>query len=96
MRTRREHRPATAYFLRARAMIYRGRVTNGVVVLDDAAHLPEGTVVRVETVEASRPAGEDERLYCLGELAVPTGVPDLALNLDHYLYGRPKVDDANQ
>ena len=77
-------------------MIYRGRVTNGVVVLEGGVNLPEGTAVHVETVETSQPAGEDERLYRLGELAVPTGVPDLALNIDHYLYGHPKVDDAER
>lgn len=29
-------------------MTYRGRVKNGVIVLDDPIHLEEGTVVRVE------------------------------------------------
>ena len=29
-------------------MTYRGHIKNGVAVLDDAAHLPDGTRVRVE------------------------------------------------
>jgi hypothetical protein len=29
-------------------MTYRGQIKNGVAVLDDAAHLPDGTIVRVE------------------------------------------------
>ncbi len=32
-------------------MVVRGRVKGGVVVLDESASLPEGTVVRVEPVE---------------------------------------------
>jgi hypothetical protein len=33
-------------------MTFRGRVRNGVIVLDDGVTLPEGTVVEVELVEA--------------------------------------------
>ena len=32
-------------------MVCRGRVKNGVVVLDDPKSLPEGTEVRIEAVE---------------------------------------------
>jgi hypothetical protein len=28
------------------------------------------------------------------DLAVETGVPDLATNVDHYLYGHPKAGNA--
>lgn len=77
-------------------MIYRGQVSNGVVVLEGGIQLPEGTAVKVETVDRETTAGGDDRLYRLGELAVPTGIPDLALNIDHYLYAHPKVDDAQQ
>jgi hypothetical protein len=34
-------------------MTFRGHVKNGVIVLDEAAQLPEGTEVRVEAVAAS-------------------------------------------
>ncbi|MHC4179618.1 MAG: hypothetical protein ACYSWU_19065 [Planctomycetota bacterium] len=77
-------------------MVYRGRVAGGVVVLEGGVRLPEGTPVKVETVESEKTVGGDDLLYRLGELAVPTGIPDLALNIDHYLYGHPKVDDARQ
>ncbi len=36
-------------------MPYRGHFQNGVVVLDDAAPLPDGTVVRVERMPATEP-----------------------------------------
>lgn len=77
-------------------MNYRGRVTNGVVVLDGDIQLPEGTAVKVEPIETGPSAESHDRLYRLGELAVPTGICDLALNIDHYLYGHPKVDDASE
>lgn len=77
-------------------MIYRGRVKNGVVVIEGGVTLPEGTPVRVTTIEGGVPASGAGQLYRLGELAVPTGIPDLALNIDHYLYGHPKVSDAGQ
>jgi len=75
-------------------MVYRGRVTNGVVVLEGDIRLPEGTPVTVEPVEKPPLPIQDDPLYRMAELAVPTGIPDLALNIDHYLYGHPKVDDA--
>ena len=77
-------------------MVYPGRVKNGVVVLEGGVELPEGTPVQVTTIEAQEPAGVDDQLYRLGELAVSTGTPDLALNIDHYLYGHPRVGDAVQ
>jgi hypothetical protein len=76
-------------------MVYHGQVQNGVVVLDDGVQLPEGTAVTVQTVQPpSVDEGADDRVYRLGDLAGPTGVPDLAVNIDHYLYGHPKIDDA--
>ena len=29
----------------------------------------------------------------MGDYAIDTGIPDLATNVDHYLYGHPKVGD---
>jgi hypothetical protein len=41
------------------------------------------------------PALEDDPLYRMTDFAVETGLPsDLATNIDHYLYGHPKADDA--
>ena len=68
---------------------YRGHVENGVIVLDDDAKLPEGMKVVVAT-----PDVELEKLdpvFTIGDLAIDLGIPDLARNIDHYLYGHPKV-----
>jgi hypothetical protein len=75
---------------------YHGRVENGVVVLEGGATLPEGTAVVVETCETRPTPGAEDPLYSLGELATSSGIRDLALNIDHYLYGHPKVGDVRQ
>ena len=81
-------------------MTYRGTVRNGVVELEDHNGLPDGTVVRVELVE--EPA-DDRRhdadlpaLFTIGRRAIRGAPPDLATNLDHYLYGHPKVTDEQR
>lgn len=74
-------------------MQYRGKVTNGVIVLEGNRKLPEGQAVVVQPVTEKKDAGDD--VYRLNELAVPTGIPDLAKNVDHYLYGHPKVSDGD-
>ncbi len=80
-------------------MTLRGTIKNGVVVLETGASLPEGTCVKVEpdlAVEsgsAIAPAPEDDPLWRIPDLAVDTGIPDLAVNLDHYLYGAPKEEE---
>ena len=80
-------------------MSYNGTVRNGIVVLEPGANLPEGAQVRVEQVEPiAKPAAEyarpeDDPLFDMSKYAVKTGIPDLATNLDHYLYGHPKVTD---
>ena len=75
-------------------MTYRGSVQKGVVVFDGKVPLPEGTIVEVQPVEEKKEF--DDPIYHLGELAVPTGVPDLARNIDHYLYGHPRQDHGRQ
>ena len=79
-------------------MVYQGTVQNGVVILDNGIHLPEGAAVRVELTneESSKETltPEDDALLRMGELAIDTGIPDLAVNIDHYLYGHPKVTDG--
>lgn len=77
-------------------MVYQGIIQNGQLVLENGVQLPEGTPVRVEllkqdTARAGRP--KDDILYRMGEYAVETGIPDLAVNINHYLYGHPKVTD---
>jgi hypothetical protein len=76
-------------------MSYNGIVQNGVIVLEPGVKLREGTTVRVETVaQPIDPDADLDPAYKIGELAVDCGVPDLAVNLDHYLYGHPKVTNG--
>lgn len=76
-------------------MTYRGKIRNGVVVLEDPKALPEGTLVRVEPVEESAPSKDrdlDDLWDSLLRLAGSAkGLPrDMARNHDHYLHGGPK------
>jgi len=70
-------------------MVYRGKVENGAIVLEPGVELPDGVEVRVELElpELSVPSDVDP-LFQMVELAVETGIPDLATNIDHYLYRR--------
>jgi hypothetical protein len=77
-------------------LVYHGRVKDGTIVLDPGVELPDGAVVRVElegTGESQVKSGDDP-LSRMVELAVETGIPDLATNIDHYLYGHPKASDG--
>jgi hypothetical protein len=69
-------------------------MNQGVVVLEGDARPPDGVLVEVVPIEPQSPSAEEDPVYRLYELAVPTGIPDLAENLDHYLYGHPKASDA--
>jgi hypothetical protein len=78
------------------SMTYRGHISNGMVVLDDAPALPEGLNVKVEPIEGGceEPTADDiptlyERLKPFVGKAVGLP-PDASVNLDHYLYGTPK------
>lgn len=81
-------------------MTYRGVVRNGLVELADGASLPDGTLVHVEPADAASPDGPVESagggVFSIGRRAVKTGLPDLATNIDHYLYGHPKVRDGQE
>ena len=78
-------------------MTYRGRVQDGMVVLDEPAAMANGTVVSVHPLrKAKRPSGEAEPRPSLYERLKPIigkakGLPaDFSVNHDHYLYGTPK------
>ncbi len=79
-------------------MVYQGTVQNGVIVFAPGILLPEGSPVRVEVLKNGdakalvRP--EDDPLWRMAELAGDAGIPDLSINIDHYLYGHPKVTDG--
>ncbi len=78
-------------------MVYQGTVQNGVIVIEPGAQLPEGASVRVELLEKQQSeeirSPKDDILFRMAEHAIETGIPDLAVNIDHYLYGHPKVTD---
>ncbi len=69
-------------------MTYRGKVKNGVVVLDEAVKLSEGTVVRVEPI-GERPLMDLVRAAD-GAPDDPEWPTDGAAEHDHYLYGTAK------
>ena len=78
-------------------MVYRGRVENGVVVLDGRFSLPDGTEVSVRALrpkakddgKSTRKSGVGQALLRLAGKAV--GLPaDASRNVDHYLYGHLK------
>jgi hypothetical protein len=71
-------------------MVYRGRIEHGSIVLDPGAELPEGAEVQVEILDSEAV----DPLLRMTDLAVETGVSDLATNIDHYLYGHPRASDA--
>lgn len=82
-------------------MVYQGTVQNGVVVFPNGVKLPEGVSVDVSIAlppQKSKTANKDDAeldsIFRMGELAIDTGIPDLAVNIDHYLYGHPKVKDV--
>ncbi len=77
-------------------MTYRGRVKNGVVVLESGAQLREGTDVRVEPVgetESVAESAQETHQLREGLLAfsgvIKEGPSDLARNHGHYLHGTP-------
>ena len=76
-----------------RTMTYRGRIKNGVAVLEGNPHLPEGTAVRIEVVEPELTTAEPRSLESLLAPVVGKGVglpADGATNHDHYIYGKPQ------
>lgn len=76
-------------------MVFKGKVTNGMVVLEDPKALPEGSLVKVELLGAAEtedrkamPSLSEKLLKWAGRAK---GLPsDLAENHEHYLHGRPK------
>lgn len=76
-------------------MTYRGTVRAGVIVLELGAEVAEGADVMVEVlkVPGSLTSAQPDPVFSMYELAIDTGISDLATNVDHYRYGHPKVDD---
>ena len=80
-------------------MVYRGRVKNGVVVLDDGVKLEEGLRVSVRPLRRRTPIPKTKknRIPTLYErfkplIGIAKGLPpDLSTKIDHYAYGTPKT-----
>ena len=69
-------------------MKYMGKVKGGVVILEGATVLDEGTVVLVEPMSAGAPTlGQRLKRFSGAAKQLPD---DMAQNHDHYLHGRPK------
>jgi hypothetical protein len=70
-------------------MRLEGYVAGGVVVLDDAVALPEGTRVRIEPIAAlTTPTLAAKFQDVIGQA---TTLPsDMAEQHDHYIHGSPK------
>lgn len=77
-------------------MVCFGTVRNGVVVPKGKPKLREGTRVRIEVVKDAPDPRKPKPVFRLSDLAVPMGVPDLAAEDDHYLYGTPKRTGAKR
>ncbi len=74
-------------------MEIRGKVSHGVVILDDTNALPDGTVVRVEPVAEEEASQAGETVWAMMRRLAGTvkGLPpDLARSHDHSLHGLPK------
>ena len=68
-------------------MAYTGRVVNGVVVLETDQPLPEGTRVRVETVDESDAVGKRLLRFAGTVKDLPA---DMTERHDHYIQRTPK------
>ena len=77
-------------------MVYRGRVENGVIRLEDAPTLREGIEVEVRLLTENASAEGEEEIPSLYERLKDVAgkaeglPPDLAANHDHYLHGRAR------
>lgn len=76
-------------------MSFTATVENDSIKLPPGIHLPDGTEVVIEPREKAPAAAAPERKTLAERYAKFIGVvkdapPDLAENLDHYLYGLPK------
>ena len=74
-------------------MTYRGTIQNGRLKVENGPDLPDGTQINFELINWPEPAEDEDDLFDIAREAVPIGQSDLSTNLDHYLYGHPKVTD---
>ena len=81
-------------------MVYQGTVQNGVVVFANGVQLPEGCGEGRVIATGGRDQSSENRQESIGPDLANGGVgrryrhPRLSVNIDHYLYGHPKVKDV--
>ena len=63
---------------------------NGRIELPADVHLPEDKRVTVILPDSATQGVPADSAYSIPDLASDIGPPDLARNLEHYLYGHPK------
>ncbi len=72
-------------------MEIEGTVQNGVVVLESASALPDGTRVKVMAPDSGKPAAPTHYDLFHDIIGQAQGLPeDLAKNHNHYIRGGPK------
>ncbi len=75
-------------------MVYHGKVSKGMIVLDGAPALPEGASVSVDVTMHESASDADAELLAEELLKLAgtcEGLPsDYSMQHDHYLYGTPK------
>lgn len=72
-------------------MSLEGTVVNGVIVLDQDNHLPEGARVEVNLKSAPVEAGKPTLDFLLKYAGAIKDLPaDFAAQHDHYIHGTPK------
>lgn len=76
-------------------MEYRGYVQKGVVILDEAVDLADGTQVRIEVLDDSATSHVSSSRSLAERLSAVIGKaqtlpPDASEQHDHYLYSTPK------
>jgi hypothetical protein len=77
-------------------MTYLGHLENGIIVLDDAATIPEGTRLRIEILPEVNGKPEDVEgpthyEHYKSIIGAAKGLPaDFAAQHDHYIHGTPK------
>jgi hypothetical protein len=78
-------------------MTYRGTVKNGNVVFEPNGDELTDNLPGASPADLVRDLGGTFAVYKkidVSKYVVDTGIPDLATNLDYYLYGHPKVSDG--
>ena len=73
-------------------MTCKGRVKNGVVVLEEGVSLPEDAEVNIEVVGQDKPGPPPSWAEVFKDVigSVDDLPPDMARNHDHYIHGTPK------